>query len=76
MNKEEIGRVKKIIEDIEECGLSDCSSNKKLDCNLLRKVLSELEKQDKIINLMAERLTTPIHSKEWIIDYYKREIEK
>ena len=36
----------------------------------------ELEKKNKIINLMAEQLTTPIHSKEWVIDYYKREIEK
>ena len=36
----------------------------------------EVEKKDLIINKMAEQLTTPIHSKEWIIDYYKREIEK
>lgn len=33
-------------------------------------------KKDKLINLMAEQLTTPLHSKEWVIDYYKREIEK
>ena len=33
-------------------------------------------KKDKLINILAEQLTTPIHSKEWVIDYYKREIEK
>ena len=37
-------------------------------------VLNLIEKQDKIINEMAEQLTTPLHSKEWIIDYYKKEI--
>lgn len=38
-------------------------------------ILDEIEKKDKIINLMAERLTTPINSKEWVIDYYKRKVE-
>lgn len=32
----------------------------------------ELENKDRIINLMAEQLTTPIHSKEWIIEYYRK----
>ena len=35
----------------------------------------EVEKKDKIINKMAEQLTTPYHSKEDVIDYYKKEIE-
>ena len=28
--------------------------------------------KDKIIDFMAEQLTTPIHSKEWVKEYYKR----
>lgn len=36
----------------------------------------ELEKKNKIINKMAERLTAPYYGKENVIDYYKREIEK
>lgn len=39
-------------------------------------VIEEIKKKDKIINLMAEQLTTDIHSKEWVIDYYEREVEK
>ena len=35
----------------------------------------ELEKKDKIINKMAEQLTSPIHSKEWVIEYYTKEAE-
>ena len=28
--------------------------------------------KDKIIDLMSEQLTTPIHSKEWVKEYYKK----
>ena len=42
----------------------------------LSRAIAELEKKDKIINLMAEQLTTPVHSKEWVIEHYKKEIEK
>ena len=35
----------------------------------------ELEKKDMIIALMAEQLTTPIHSKEWVIEYYTKKVE-
>ena len=54
------------IEDCKKCILRDDIHN----------YIEEIEKQDKIIELMAEQLTTPIHSKEWVIDYYKKEIEK
>ena len=39
-------------------------------------VLNLIEKQDKIIDLMAEQLTTPVHSKEWVIEHYNQKIEK
>ena len=35
-------------------------------------VLDLLKEKDKIIDLMSEQLTTPIHSKEWVKEYYKR----
>lgn len=35
----------------------------------------ECEKKDKIIDLMSEQLTTPIHSKEWVKEYYERKVE-
>lgn len=54
------------IEDCKKCILRDEVHN----------YIEELEKKDKIIELMAEQLTTPIHSKEWVIDFYKREVEK
>ena len=44
--------------------------------NTISGMLNLIEKRDKVINLMAEQLTTPVHSKEGVIDYYKREIEK
>ena len=39
--------------------------------------IGEIAKEElkKLINKMAEDLTTPIHDKEWIINYYLKEIE-
>ena len=39
-------------------------------------VLSMLEEKDKIIDLMAEQLTTPIHGKEWIKKYYENKAKE
>lgn len=36
----------------------------------------DIIKKDKIIALMAEQLTTPIHSKEWVIEYYTKKVEE
>ncbi len=38
----------------------------------LKNVLTLIEERDKQIDLMSEQLTTPIHSKEWVKEYYKR----
>lgn len=38
----------------------------------LKNVLTLMEEKDKQIDLMSEQLTTPIHSKEWVKEYYKR----
>lgn len=54
------------IEDCKKCVLRDEVHN----------YIEEIEKKDKVINLMAEQLTTPIHSKEWVKNYYEREIEQ
>ena len=42
------------------------------DSIAIEKVLTMLKEKDKIIDLMAEQLTTPIHSKEWVKEYYKK----
>lgn len=38
----------------------------------LKNVLTLIEERDKQIDLMSEQLTTPIHSKEWVKEYYKK----
>ena len=38
-------------------------------------VLNVVERQNKIIDLMAEQLRTPVNSKEWIKEYYKHEVK-
>lgn len=36
----------------------------------------ELDKKENTINLMAEQLTTPVHSKKWVIDYFTNKVEE
>lgn len=67
--------IKEAIEELQTYKLNNSNFDEEI-VEAIETVLAELEKQSKIINLMAERLTTDIHSKEWVIDYYEREVEK
>lgn len=42
----------------------------------LKNVLTLIEERDKQIDLMSEQLTTPIHSKEYVKEYYKRKAKE
>ena len=42
----------------------------------LKNVLSMLEEKERIIDLMSEQLTTPIHSKEYVKEYYERKAKE
>jgi hypothetical protein len=35
-----------------------------------------VEKKDKLIDKLAMELTTPLHNKEWIINYFSKLIEE
>jgi len=35
-----------------------------------------VEKKDKLIDKLAEELTTPLHNKEWVINYFSKLIEE
>lgn len=41
--------------------------------NRITDLLLILGDRDRMINKMAEQLTTPIHDKEWVIKYYEKE---
>lgn len=38
----------------------------------IMKMADERDEAYKIIDLMSEQLTTPIHNKEWVKEYYKK----
>jgi hypothetical protein len=45
---------------------------KSLELNTaIETVLSMLKEEDKQIDLMAEQLTTPIHDKKWVKEYFE-----
>ena len=39
-------------------------------------LIKEYKKKDKIIEAMAEQLTSPIHNKEEVIEYFTKEVER
>ena len=49
---------------------------RKKDEEHIRILKCELDKLNGIINLMAEQLTTPVHSKKWVIDYFTNKYEE
>lgn len=53
---------------IEECGKN---IGMPVFISDLKNVLAMLEEKDKIIDLMAEQLTTPVHDKEYVKQYFK-----
>ena len=63
-------------EYLEQCNFSDLVNEVRLDNKSIEKVLSMLKEKDKIIDLMAEQLTTPIHDKEWIKKYYENKAKE
>lgn len=44
--------------------------------NTILSILSMLEEQDKIIDLMSEYLTTPIHGKEWVKRFFEEKAKE
>lgn len=60
------------VTDLTPIGLARTNQLLSRQCHKLQE---ESEKKDKIIDLMSEELTTPIHSKEWVKDYYERKVE-
>lgn len=52
----------------------EIKNDKGLDLDVVE--LKYYKKLVKIINLMAEQLTTPVHSKKWVIDYFTNKVEE
>lgn len=42
--------------------------------NLIEKQSKEIAQKDNIIDAMAEQLTTPVHNKQWVIDYFEGKV--
>lgn len=64
-------KINEIIDKNKELEANNYESN-----NIISDLLDTVKKQDKIIDLMSERLITPIHSKEWVKRYYEEEVEE
>ena len=56
----------------EQKGINSLIQSRKKWKNRYYKIRKQLREKEKIIDLMSEQLTTPIHSKEWVKEYYKK----
>lgn len=45
------------------------------ELNSIGILLNLYKKKSKMVEIMAEHLTTPIHGKEWVIKYFEDEVE-
>lgn len=52
----------------------EIKNDKGLDLDVVE--LKYYKKLVKIINLMAEQLTTPAHNKKWVIDHFTNKVEE
>ena len=72
---EKIKKLDYLLDDVYSTGLVENEERNQYQY-AIETVLSMLEEKDKIIDLMAEQLTTPIHSKEWIKKYYENKAKE
>lgn len=42
--------------------------------NLIETQQKEIAQKDNIIDAMAEQLATPVHNKQWVIDYFEGKV--
>ena len=60
----------------EQKGINSLIQSRKKWKNRYYKIRKQLREKDKIIDLMSEQLTTPIHNKEWVKEYYERKAKE
>lgn len=60
----------------EQKGINSLIQSRKKWKNRYYKIRKQLREKEKIIDLMSEQLTTPIHSKEYVKEYYERKAKE
>lgn len=76
MNKEEkaIKILNNFLDEPVRYGYRNKIANNEIEA--IETLLNLIQKHEAIIDKMAEKLTTPVHSKQWVIEYYEKEVEK
>lgn len=69
MTKEQ---AQKVLDELQGVRPEQLNGEAKRLFEAIMKIADERDEAYKIIDLMSEQLTTPIHSKEWVKEYYKR----
>lgn len=85
VDKDHLNYIKKLTVELEKKDakiqiLMNKNKNLEKECqqnyDAMMDTISDNNNKNLMINLMAELLTTPVHNKEWVIDYYKKKVEE
>ena len=60
----------------EQKGINSLIQSRKKWKNRYYKIRKQLREKEKIIDLMSEQLTTPIHDKNWVKKYYEKKAKE
>lgn len=77
LKEETVDQIKSLIDDRESLidpKDDDCIFKK--DKEALENILELFELDEAIIDKMSELMTSPVHSKEWVKNYFKNEVLK
>lgn len=72
MDQKEVG---KVLEELQGVRPEELTGEAKRLFEAIMKIADDRDKAYRIIDKMAEQLTTPIHSKEWVIKHFEEEEE-
>lgn len=75
-SEEEKEAVEKIKEELKRVHKINHLTGTYILIDMLEILLNLIQKQEALIDKMAEQLTTPVHSKKWVKEYYEKEVEK
>lgn len=76
INKEELFNPEEAEIDYENMSKEELINLAKLQDSMLEAKSNVIDELNAVIDKMSEKLTTPVNDKEWVKEYYRKEVQK
>ena len=70
----DIEEANKLLEELHEVRPELLNDRAKRLFEAIMKIADDRDKAYRMVDLMAEQLTTPVHNKQWVIDYFEGKV--